>query len=427
MTLLVPGVRGMQGRRWFATLLGVMVSVVAQAQAPVVELHVEGNSRLPSAGVIAASGLKVGTTVTRKELDAAAQKLFETGFFRSVNYRYQPKPAASGTGYAVTLQVSEEKADRPVQLDIPGVDEEELWMVLKSADVLIDKTMPDSEPCAAYYQRAIEAALDRSNRRKEITMNTEADLATGKMIAIFRPANLPSASEIRFDGNQQIGTSVLTAAVSGLLLGKEYSERFLRRVLDSNVKPLYEEKALLTVTFPAVKVVNTGEGMVSVTVTIDEGRAWTLGKVDISGDELPLDEMRKAAAFPEGKPANWKQVTAEIAAMELVLRRNGYLGVSSSPERLYRKDTGIVDVAIRVKKGKQFLFGSLQLSGLSPGVQRESMAIWKLREGVPLNGPYIDDYLRSVLRGPASDAHGVQQQLNVRPGTNVIDVAIAFK
>ena len=135
----------------------------------------EGNSRLPSGGVVAASGLKFGAVVTRKDLDAATQKLFETGFFRSVNYRYQPKPGDRGTGYVVTLQVGEEKAETPVHLDIPGVDEAQLWAALRSADVLIDKMMPDTEQSAAYYIRAIEVALEQSNRREPITMKTEVD------------------------------------------------------------------------------------------------------------------------------------------------------------------------------------------------------------------------------------------------------------
>ena len=43
-----------------------------------------------------------------------------------------------------------------------------------------------------------------------------------------------------------------------------------------------------------------------------------------------------------------------------------------------------------------------------------------------MNGPYVADYLRSVFKDLAG-AHGVNQEMKVRPGTNVIDVALSFK
>ena len=412
-------------RAWSPLFLLAGFALTAGAQTPIVELRVEGNARLSSDSVIAASGLKIGAAVTRQDLDAAAQKLFGTGFFRSVNYRYQPKPGDRGTGYVVTLQVTEEKAERPVMLDIPGRDDAELWAALRRADSFIDVVMPDNEQSAAYYQRVLETALNQSGSPTPITMKTEAELGTGKMVAIFRPANLPSVKDIRFEGNQQIRGPALDAAVDNLVVGNEYSERELRRILDLNIKPLYEEKGLLTVTFPTVKV--SGTGAVSVIVTVDEGRVWTLGKVEIAGDRLPLEEMRNAAKFPEGKPANWKLVKTEIAAMENVLKRDGYLAVSSNPERIYRKDDGVVDVTLRVNKGKQFHFGSLQLSGLDAAGERQARTMWKMREGEPLDAPSIDDFLRAVFKGPAQGMHSVQQQMNLRSGTDVIDVVIGFK
>jgi outer membrane protein assembly factor BamA len=403
----------------------VLLAPVASAQTPILELRVEGNSRLPSAGIIAASGLKVGAVVTRHDLDAAAQKLVDTGFFHSANYRFQPK-SSDRPGYVVTLQVSEEKAGRSVQLDIPGIEEAQLWATLRSMNGLIDKKMPDSEDCTAYYQHAIEAALEKSNQRVAIMMKSEVDLKTGEMVAIFRPVNLPLVSDIRFERNQRILAPALTAAVSGLVLHQEYSERVVRQIVDLNLKPLYEEKGLLTVAFPSVTIAKNADGTVAVTVAVDEGKVWTLGKVDVSGDELPLDAMREAAKFPEGKLANWKQVTAGIDAMKKVLHTDGYLAVSAKLERTYRKDAGVVDLAVQVKKGQQFLFGSLQLNGLSGDVEKQLRPAWKLREGDPMNDLYFLEFLRAIRGGPVKDMR-VGQTLNLRPGTNVIDVIITFK
>src|ERR1035441_10118681 len=61
--------------------VALMLMPAALAQHPVMEIKVAGNERLAASAVIAASGLRKGQTATRAELDAAAQKLADTGFF----------------------------------------------------------------------------------------------------------------------------------------------------------------------------------------------------------------------------------------------------------------------------------------------------------------------------------------------------------
>src|SRR5580704_6844952 len=123
--------------RFFPAAMALVLAQAAVAQGPIVEIKVAGNARLTTAAVIAASGLRTGQAVKRAELDGAVQKLFQTGFFASVNYRCDPKPA--GSGYVVTLQISEEAAHMPVELDFPDVDAERLWQQIKSADPFIGR------------------------------------------------------------------------------------------------------------------------------------------------------------------------------------------------------------------------------------------------------------------------------------------------
>src|ERR1022692_4096005 len=118
--------------------VALMLMPAALAQHPVMEIKVAGNERLAAAAVIAASGLRKGQTATRAELDAAAQKLADTGFFTRVSYRYEPTALA------------------PVELDIPGQDAEHLWQQLKTADGFMDRQMPNNDRASAYYKRAIE-------------------------------------------------------------------------------------------------------------------------------------------------------------------------------------------------------------------------------------------------------------------------------
>jgi len=404
-----------------------MLAPAALAQRPIVEVKVTGNERLAAAAVIAASGLHKGQTATRVELDAAAQKLANTGFFASVTYRYDPQTAGGVTGYALTFQVSEQPALAPVELDIPGQDAEHLWQQLKSADALLDKQMPNNDRASDYYKRVIEAVLRKSNHPEEIVMKNEADLHTGKMVVICHPAHLPKIAALRFEGNAAIADGALQAAMAKVAMGQEYTERDFRRKLELNLIPLYEELGRLTVAFPSVKMAEAGDGAVTVTAGIDEGPVWRLGKVILTGEALPLADMHDAARFAHGAPANWKLFMASVDKMEQVLRRDGYIAVASNPVRTFHDSAQEVDVNVAVKKGSQFLFGELHIEGLDTGTQQRLAGLWKLPSGAPMNQPYINEFVRSSLPILRSKFRTFNSELQFHRDTHVVDVTLKFR
>ena len=178
----------------------LFTAAVCHAQLAISEIRVEGNSRLPAAGIVAASGLRAGSTIEKSDLDAAGQKLFATGLFTAFNYLYTPKPGADPPAYIVTLIVTEDRAQTRVVIDIPNYPEEQLWREIKSADPLIDRVIPDSDAASNYYTRAIEAALAKAGHPETVVMRPETDLATHAGRAVFQPARLPKVAAIRFEG-----------------------------------------------------------------------------------------------------------------------------------------------------------------------------------------------------------------------------------
>jgi outer membrane protein assembly factor BamA len=377
--------------------------------------------------VIAASGLHAGDTVTRADLDAAAEKVLDTGFFSTVNYRYDPRATGPAAGYVVTLQVTEQPATTPVELDIPGQDADKLWQLMKSADGLIDRRIPGTERATTYYKHVLEEALRKSNYTAEITLKQEADLRAGTTVIICRPAHLPRIAAIRFEGNSAIASGTLQAALAKVAMGEEYTERDFRRLLELNLRPLYEELGRLTVAFRSVSMASAGDHAVAISAAIDEGPVWRLGRVDLRGEALPVAAMRDAAQFAEGAPANWKQFVTSVTNMEKVLRRDGYIAVSSRPVRNFRDGAAVVDVTVDVNKGRQFLFGELHIEGLDSITQQRLAALWRLPAGAPMNEPYITEFLHTVLPSLAGKVKSLHSGMHVRTGSNIVDVTITFR
>jgi outer membrane protein insertion porin family len=401
---------------------------IACGQTVIAEAKVSGAKRLEPEAIVASAGIRAGQTFTPKDLDDAAQRLLETGMFSSVNYRYEADGPGK-PGYSLTWQVEEAPAAIVVRLDIPGVDEQDLWRELDTPVNLIRPRIPGSEPASDYYRHAIEEALRKRSRPAEIVVKTAVDLPTSRLTAIFRPATVPKVSAIRFSGNSLLNSSVLEGAMNKVILGEDYSEYDARNLLTLNISPLYEEKGHLTVAFPKVGFEETAgvPGQVTVLVTLDEGQAWSLGTVDLSGDGLPLDEMRTAAQFPLGKLANWKELLACIDKAQTVLQRQGYLNARSTPVRSFQKESGTVNLEIKVNRGRQSMFGVLQLNGLSAEDQDRAVKLWELKNGVPLNGPYVDDYLRALFKVMKGSRKSVSKQLRPQPDSNLVDVVLSFK
>jgi len=409
---------------WTFALVCAYASWAQVQKFPLVDVQVSGNQTLPAAGIIATAGLRLGQAAAVTDFDSGAKRLFETGMFSSVNYRYDPKTVNNTAGYALTWQVRESAANDNVRLDFPGIEEQELWKEMKNANALVDLRMPANAAAVEYYRRTIQEALRKRGREEEIITKNEADLATGASWTVFRPANLPRISGVRFEGNTSISSNSLQGVLTqASFLGQEYSEHDVRHLLEVNLKPMFEELGHLTVKFPKVAL-DSG----TVMVAIEEGRVWTLGKVEIAGDSIPVEEMQKTANFAQGKLANWKEFLIAISRARTVLSRDGYLAAKATPVSSYQGDTGIVNVTVRVEKGRQFLFGALELNGLSPADRQTAQSLWTLASGSPMNGPYVEDYLRTLLRSlNGSYKKGINTEMRPRPGTNTIDVAFTFR
>lgn len=391
------------------------------------QLSVVGHSRLSEAAIRAELGFRAGQTVSRNDFELATARLLDTGMFSSVKYRYLPKRDGEAMGVELTFMVTEQPASLPVVIDIAGFDEGVIWQWIRQHDALLDKKLPANSQALARCAAAVERFLHSHGQAGPLKQETEADLDTRETTIIFRLANRPVIKEIRFTGNKAIPEKHLQGALPAWVTESEYSERTLRRLLDFNLRPLYEEKGRLGVRFHSLAAARhpAKEG-VTVTVAVEEGPAYLLGQVDVSGQVVAADQLLSIARFPVGRLANWKEVSAGLARIRQSLRREGYLEADIQTDRNLDEQNRVARLNVKVHKGQQFSFGRLELEGLSPEAARYVRSRWRLREGAAMNEPYIGEFLNEVAPN-LSGLQSVSPQLRVRPQTNIVDVIIIFR
>jgi outer membrane protein insertion porin family len=78
----------------------------------------------------------------------------------------------------------------------------------------------------------------------------------------------------------------------GVAIGTPYTEDRFREVLNNAMRPVYEARGRVRVSFPEIKTEPAKDVQgVNVTVTVDEGRPTNLGKVAIEGPS-PLEPAK---------------------------------------------------------------------------------------------------------------------------------------
>jgi outer membrane protein assembly factor BamA len=249
-------------------------------------------------------------------------------------------------------------------------------------------------------------------------------------VVVFRPAR-PQArvAQISFEGNQVIPSSALQHAISDVAVGSAYSENRMRQLLDNAIRPLYEARGRLRVSFPKVVAEPAKDVQgVAVTVTVDEGTTYDLGSVKITGAAgFERADLLKAAAFKAGDLANFDEVNAGVSRLKKLMRRNGYMRVETSVDRKIDDTKKTVDLIIHIDEGAQFLFGTLHIEGLDIHGEAVIKRLWAIKEGKPFDADYPDFFLNRVREDGIFDNLGkTRSAAKVDEQARTVDVTLYF-
>jgi outer membrane protein assembly factor BamA len=218
---------------------------------------------------------------------------------------------------------------------------------------------------------------------------------------------------VKFEGAQAIDAATLEQKLGPIAKGTPFMEYDVKRLLDLNIRPMYEELGRLHVTFPSVRA----EGG-AVTVRVDEGRVYNLGKVNVTG-------VQTQPSLEAGQVAIWRKVTESLDALSNSLRNEGYLNAAYKVTREL-KDDGTVDVTAAYTRGQRSVFNALKLDGLSPSQESAVRPLWTLMRGAPMNEGYVDEFIKAAFGKLGPEYSGVATQMEP-VGGNAVDVVITFR
>jgi outer membrane protein assembly factor BamA len=412
--------------RIFLVAVALVYQIRAQSTSfPLESVSVEGTA-LSKDVVLELAGLHIGSPVDKAALDTASQKLGETGLFESVNYRYAQGPKR---GYALTLAVADFKSLSDATIDVPGVNEEEVWRWLAAQYPSLNHKVANNGSAQNFLSARIEEHLGAELEGHHVTGKQESDIMHGGKTTIsFQPDPLPRIASMSFMGQNELTSAQLEALVPTDVREQGYTDRSFRNAVELNLGRAYEDHGMYRVRFPNVTAQRHPGWSVSVATSVEEGAKFTLGDVQVLGDKLPIDAMLKAAKFRKGELANWTEIQNSIWELERPVRRLGYLRAAAKPERIFHDEQHVLDLKLSINLGTFYKFGQLQITGLTPDLEATARKTWSLNPGDPFDYDYTRDFFQAFFRSVDSrqfKKFGAKMQPG--SGENVMDFALVFE
>ena len=382
-------------------------SLAMQQQFKIAKIEFDGLNRLSSEEVMATTQLKIGQTFDLSALDAAAQRLIDSGMFKNVAYQTR----ATGDQMTITFRVEEAKVgtSRVLFDNFIWFTDTELIAAIRRDVPTFSGVAPDEGDTVERIRKSLERFLHENKIEATVSHIVFQD-SPGSVVQehVFSVGdiNLPICT-LHFPGASSVSEAKLVES-SASLVGGDYSNKFVSLFAVNNLSGIYRELGHLRVAFapPAAKP-ETSEKCnngVDVTIAVDEGQIYKWNKAEWSGIKgLTEAELNLLLAMKAGQPANGLKLDKAPAEIQKAYGRKGFImaKVNAVPE--YNDSAATVTYKMEVREGPQFRMGKLVSKGFSDSEANMLMSRWELKAGDIFDEGYgmefSKNHMGTILRG----------------------------
>jgi outer membrane protein insertion porin family len=396
-------------------------------------VRVTGSQRYHSDQIAAALGLRAGETITREDLQKAADKLAQLGLFADVQFRFASTPA----GVLAEYQVKDAPALRVAFDNFPWFADAELLAAIQKAGVLCDGTAPEHGAVLDSITDALETLGVSRGLFAKVTHKVARDQANEAAVVEFDVEDSrATVSKVEFSHSlAQSDRGVQSRSPD--LVGKPFSRSAIQLFEFEQVRPVYLSKGYLQVRFapPEAQLVqgsNAKAQDVTVTAAIDPGPSFAFGGVVWSGNvalsRADLDKLLplRPHDIADGMKIEslWQDVRDEYA-------KRGYLDADVEPHAVFDQAAKGAAYSVAINEGPQYHMGKLTLSGLSAEGEKRVRQAWKMPPGVVFDEKAYEDFLdngtKQAFAGLPFHYDMIGRFLDKNPATSIVDVLLDFQ
>lgn len=370
----------------------ITTAILAQTGQKIAEIQVEGLQTLTSETVIATSGLKIGETFSVEAIDAAAERLVNSGLFKRVGYRTRN----AGANVTITLQVEELKGQSS-----PVVFDNFVWFSDEELATAIKREVPSfngSAPDIGNTNEAIKKALQNVLAERKLPGQVEYNLTEHEHL--FRVEGVPmKICTLHFPGAQSVSEQKLIEATRSSM-DLDYSRQSAKTFPKYGLYPIYRELGHLRASFgsPIAKPeMNAGCEGVDLTIPVNEGAAYSWATPEWSGNQvLSAKELDDALGMKPGEVANGKKFDKGLSEVKKAYGKHGHIQTQLKPTPEFDDGAPKVTFKIAVNEGPQYRMGTVEFKGFSSEDAARLAQKWALKSGDVYDQTYAGRFLREA-------------------------------
>lgn len=347
------------------------------------EVRIEGRKHLSEAQIVTITGLTVGSEIGRADLQAAADKLVETGLFDKVSYKFETR-----TGVVVTYHV-EESPRVPAYFDnIPWFADSELNDAIRKKIPYFDGTLPEGGGAVDQAADAIRELI--ASHGLQVTLQHEVlpDPDGDGRVQMFKVEGPSLRIEKVEFGDAGLLASKTVQQHLEEIVGKPYSRMLIDLFLAEAIRPVYLAKGCLHPKLGPPEIRLTGNPnlklpeQVPVFVPVDPGPVYHLKEVHWTGNATVSEfTLSSDIAWKPGEVADGMKIEAGWDRVREEFAHHGYLDAKVDPVAAFDDRAHTVSYSVAIQEGKQYRFGKMVLTGLSPAAEKKLHAAWPIPPG----------------------------------------------
>ncbi|HSS19940.1 MAG TPA: POTRA domain-containing protein [Pyrinomonadaceae bacterium] len=410
----------------------------AQDNRVIGSIEFVGLKQVTAEDAIATSGLIVGEPFKVEAVDAAAQKLVDSGIFKQLGYRTR----TVGNKVTITFEIEEAKSD-----EAPVVFDNFIWFTDEQLLTSIHQLVPTFYgriPNEGKLPESIAAALQQLLNDQKIPGKVEytaaQDLSGHLTGHVFSVTGIKMQNcKFIFPGAKNIPEDKLREVSQREMGEADYSREVVRGFASLKLISMYREVGQLQAKFadPIGKPDQSCKNGVEVTIPVTEGLIYSFSSPEWYGmSALTVDQLNDLLGMKAGEVANGIKFDRGVVGVQKAYGQFGYIEARIRPQAEFDDSTQRVTYKISVSEGPQYRMGSLFYKGLSERDAQAFRAAWRLRRGQVFDATYHDEFFktdaRSILLRLAAERQATGKQppkLDIKRSANreTLTVDVTFE
>src|SRR5712664_3533795 len=405
-----------------------------EAAAPVpdsgviAKVNVQGNRRVESDAIRASIPLKAGDTFDRDKLKAALLAVWRMGYFNDVKLDVsRAKPPL--TGYVLTVLVSEKPAVREVKLEGNeelSKDDFKDTIEVKPFQIL------DQEAVRKSAKKMQEKYVEKGFFLAEVTPKI-VPLPNNEVNVVFQVNEHAkiTVKEVRFVGNRAASTTMLTqegSPFSFLTGAGTYREDAFQRD-EIVLQGLYFDMGYIYVKFgkPAIEL-SPDKRYIFITMTIEEGDPFDVGKIEVSGDLLRTrEELLALVETRPGERFSKTRLQNDMNRLLDVYKDQGYAYANVTPDTAVDAERKIVDLTYVFQKGQPVSIEKIEVVGNTKTRDKVLRREMRIAEGDLYNGTRVRASKARITALGFFDSVEINQKRGSSDDKMVLEVSVKEK